>query len=236
MAMTPIEMIDSLGTRFENSQNGIIIGKQKGEFHLVSVNYWQSFKCRVMQGLISWRIKTGSPVQYFSDAINVANTAIEDLMSLGSENISDDFFIEIASSIAFLINKPFEFPQYSLEGEEFYRLLNFELAKSLMGKHNKDEWDNILNNLKPNKRINLCIQTYKIYSQLLFNKDVNKTNDLVKHAEDLFLKRKNDSFYSGGEGIEGGGLYNDVTVDYRLAAILKFIAYDGESIHKWIWD
>lgn len=233
--MTSTEMIDFFGTGLERSQNGIVIGKQKGNFHLVSLNYRQGFKCRIMQGLICWRIKEGSPVQYFSNAVDIANTAVEDLRSLGSKNIADDFYIEIASIISSLVNKPFELPQYSPKGIVFDRLLSFELTHSLHGKNNEAEWNSITNSQKPNKRISLCLETYKIYHELIFNKDKNKTAVLVKQAEELFLKRKNDSFYSGGGGIEGGGPDNNVTIDYRLAAILKFISYDGGTMHKWIW-
>ncbi|WP_027622835.1 hypothetical protein [Acetivibrio clariflavus] len=236
MAMTPLEMLEFYETGYKGSQNGIVIGKQKHDLYLVAQNYHQSFKCKLMQGLISWRTGIDIPTKYLCDAVDVANVAVDDLKSLGSKNIAEDFFIEIAAIIAFIVNKPFEIHEFSKEGIVFDRLLSFELAQSLNGKSNELEWIEIINKQKKSRRTELCLLTYNNYRELMFNNDPNKIDELVKKGEELFKKRKTDSFYSGGEAIEGGGPDNDFTIDYELAAILKKIDYQGTSIHKYIWS
>lgn len=236
MAMTPLEMIEFFGKAFEGSQNGINIGKSKSNYQLVALNYRQSFKSKLMQGLISWRIESENPKQHIIGAVNVANEAVIELKSLGSKNLADDFAIDTASILSLLAGKDFKMPEFSTKGIVFDRLLDFELAKSLQGKNNQTEWLNVLKGQKPTKRINLCLETYSTYHELLFNKDITKTEELVRKAEELFLKRLNDAFFTGSESTESGGLNNNVTVDYRLGAILKFIGYKGQSMHLWRWD
>jgi len=71
---------------------------------------------------------------------------------------------------------------------------------------------------------------------IAFYRRCRKVEPIVRQLEKLFLKRKKNPYYSGGELTEGGGPSNDVTVDYRLGAILKFKSFKGESIHLWRWD
>ena len=236
MAMTPLEMLDMFETCYKGSQNGIVIGKQKNDFYHIAFCYHESFKCKLMQGLISWRTGIDIPTKYLCDAVDVANVAVEDLKSLGSKNIAEDFFIEIAAIIAFIVNKPFEIPEFSKDGLVFGRLLSFELVQSLNGKMNESEWLEIISKQRKSKRTELCLLTYNNYRELLFNNDPNKVDELVKKGEELFKKRATDSFYSDGAGFEGGGPDNDFTIDYELAAILKKIDYQGTSIHKYIWS
>jgi len=66
-----------------------------------------------------------------------------------------------------------------------------------------------------------------LYKELLFTEDAEKVEPIVRQLEKLFLKRKKNPYYSGGELTEGGGPSNDVTVDYRLGAILKFKSFKG---------
>ena len=235
MAMNPKEIIEFNEKQFQNAKNAISIGKSKNDYNIIAFNYSYGFKSLLMQGLVAWRINTDSPMESFVKAVDFATEAISDLTSLGSKSIVDDFPIDTASILSFLVGKEFKMPEYNSKGIEFDRLLDFELAKSLRGNDNKVEWQKILSKQKATKRTNLCIETYSTYWELIFNNDKTKVESIVRKSEELFLKRAKDGFYTGGESTEGGGLNNNITIDYHLGAILKFIRYNGDSIHLWKW-
>ena len=95
-------------------------------------------------------------------------------------------------------------------------------------------WAEGLRQLKAEGRCALSIETYSTYYHLL-RSGGDGVEELVQRATQLFDMRKDDEFFMGGPETEGGDLDNLVTVDYRLAAILKKIRYAGENVHRWRW-
>ena len=80
----------------------------------------------------------------------------------------------------------------------------------------------------------LAVSAYAFYRQVsqASNQDFTK---LEVMADELFRRRKKDSFFAGGVQTSGGGPDNDFTVDYRFAALSKRIGHAGNSIHAWRW-
>lgn len=64
----------------------------------------------------------------------------------------------------------------------------------------------------------------------------NPVDALVAEAEANWVKRKTSRFFAGGGPFsDGRGLKNELFVDIYLAAILRKIGWDGESVHRWKW-
>jgi len=100
----------------------------------------------------------------------------------------------------------------------------------------KEQIEIDLAKLYKSKRYLLAAQTYNLYFDVLnCSEETLKVQDVIVIAEKLYRKRASNGFFSGGNAIEGGGPDNDIVVDYRLAAILKKINYQGSSIHCWNW-
>lgn len=240
MAMTPIEMIEFCDSQVNGGiQRGLEKGKANGGYYLIALNYDEGFKCRLMQTLISWRIGIGNPKEYLIKAIDIANEAISTLSKFETKNILKDFPVDTALIASYLAERPLyvdENLNMNTSGLPFEVILDLEMAKTLRGANNEDAWSSIIDQYKQKKRSALCYNTYCLYKELLFTEDAEKVEPIVRQLEKLFLKRKKNPYYSGGELTEGGGPSNDVTVDYRLGAILKFKSFKGESIHLWRWD
>ncbi|KAF0173171.1 MAG: hypothetical protein FD160_3503, partial [Caulobacteraceae bacterium] len=59
---------------------------------------------------------------------------------------------------------------------------------------------------------------------------------LVRKAEDNWLKRKTNRFFEESDSRDGHGDYNELYVDIYLAAVLRKIGWQGESVHRWKWE
>jgi hypothetical protein len=233
MAMTPSEMMvffEQQGTmafagfnNAINSNNGV----------LATINLGASFRASVMQGLIGWRRGLASPVEPFRTAAQRFSQAMQSLVASNAVSGMKDVPAEQAAFIAFLVDAPM--PSFAIEDFTADRLLDAALANGLCGQWDPSAWDKGLKELKKIKRAAVAVETYTTYRDLLFS-EKDGVDGLVGTAARLFEKRTKDGFFSGGHGIDGGGPDNAVTVDYRLAAIMKHINYKGENIHRWKWN
>ncbi len=236
MAKTPIEMIRLHEDWFEGTRKGLSIGLETGNVFLTLYNYEGYFIGKLMQGLITWRIDAGSPMKYFVDAIAIANETIQYINTVTPDfNVATEFPFEIAGLLAFIINEPFKVPEIELKGLTFDRLLRYELVKSLHGAQNEKEWDTLLAPEKDKKRTQLAYNTYTLYKNMIFHPEYSEIDAFVKEGETLFRKRSRNAFYDGGPSYCGGGPDNDVTVDFELAAVMKFVGYSGPSMHRYRW-
>jgi hypothetical protein len=79
-------------------------------------------------------------------------------------------------------------------------------------------------------------RSFLTYFQLLGVRSSGQSRDeLVQAGEASWRRRKTDSFFSDAGYINGHGVMNDLYVDIFLAAVLKKIGWQGQSIHKWMW-
>jgi len=87
------------------------------------------------------------------------------------------------------------------------------------------------------KKSGLVDQIYTTFFQLLGDLPTDLSQDeLVKQAEINWTERRTNRWFSDSDSYEGSGDFNDLYVDIQLAAVLRKIGWQGESIHKWKWD
>jgi len=201
-------------------------------YHVAAVNVRGEFTCRIAQGLIQWRIDSGSPVEPFKQAVERNAVGMRTLSALESHDVAKDVYVAEAAIISFLVDMPS--PTFNKENLVTDCLLDAVLADALRGSWDEIAWNKGLSQLRKNKRSGLACETYLVYERLLNTASAN-ANTLVDEASELFQKRSRDGFYTGGPATEGGGPDNKYTVDYRLAAIIKKIGFTGQTIHRWRW-
>lgn len=232
MAMTPSEMIEFFQEQAAGWSQGLRMAVGKANYHHAAGCLRQIFKDHLMQGLITWRIGCGSPVEPLKSAVNLLREGVETLESMKEANPARDLPLDSASIISFLVDIPS--PSFRISEMTADRLLDAVLGNGLRGDWNEMAWNNGLEQLRKNKRAALAAETYLTYGRLLHS-DGADASGLVDRATRLFVKRAKDGYFSGGDQTEGGGPDNTTTVDYRLAAVMKKIGYLGENLHRWRW-
>jgi predicted DNA-binding transcriptional regulator len=238
------EMINFFGAQSVRAKKGISVAKLSGNYQLLAHNSRQLFKAQLMQGLIKWR-DGNSAREIFEECILSIKSNDEFLSTLEKETkILTDLPIEKAMIIAFLIEKEF---QVNFNGEvreilnsldTAERKLDYILALTLNSNSllevYREEISKQIKSLEKNLQFDLMAKSYKVYFDILekfFNNF--QINDSIKLAEELYISRESNNFFSGGEQTEGGGADNKIVLDYRLAAVLKKVRYVGGSVHGW---
>ena len=224
-------------------QNRQFVPKVDASMHssLETINYWafssrQLFKSQLILGLVAWR-NGENPCPQMEKAVDRALTSIAELSKLNPQAVLEvDFLLENLKTVAFLVDKSptIEINWHLIEAPD--RRLDCMLASALHTNILPDaQIDTETSKLLKSKKTTLAAKTYQAYFDLLRADKSDNIASKVKEAEALYLDRASDSFYSGGEKAEGGGLDNGSVVDYRLASILKKINYPGSSVHRWNW-
>lgn len=79
-------------------------------------------------------------------------------------------------------------------------------------------------------------QSYRVYLTLLGDMPAtNGVDELVAQAEWNWARRRTDQYFDLLPIYEGFGDFNVAYPDITLAAILKKIGWEGESVHRWKW-
>jgi hypothetical protein len=235
--MTPAEMVEFHLQRSMSCARTVLEAQAAGNFPLAELNARQLFKNRLMVGLLTWRLG-GDPRTAITDAVAgfLAGRQILRQMDPGAK-IDHLVPLESALVVAYLIDKQPEYPPDATADEEhdaYERRLDLLLAAAVRGQVDPVAVDAAVAELAARKRCKLAADSYRTYFQIL-GAQQGELDDLVRAAEKLYGKRARDSFYSGGEATDGGGPDNPHVVDYRLAAVLKKVGYQGESVHRWRW-
>ena len=201
---------------------------------LFSQNAGDIFRYNMMLGMMAWR-DGDDPSALFSQAIDDIIMYRDDLLSRGM-GISE-LPLSTATILASLLGRQSEFELGECEldvcGDLF---LDCHLAKCLQGFAPGNDIRSGFEQLHKAKRHALAIRTYEAYFRLLdLDPSSSEVEQYVAKAEANFSARRKDAYYSGGHDIQGGGQYNDLAVDYRLAAILNYRGIHVESVHRWCW-
>ena len=186
-----------------------------------------------MKGLIEWRMGIDPSDSLFE----AANGFAEDwapVMGVGNGEVKSAAVpAERVAFIGYLIGRPPSI-DVSSEGLESDRLLDVVLGDWLFNSWNGESWEQGMEQLRQ-AGSDLAVQTYELYKAVAHAAEADLPA-LSQQGEKLFPIRKSDRFFSGGDQTEGGGEDNKVTVDYRLAALLKRAGFDGTSeVHAWKW-
>jgi hypothetical protein len=234
MAMTPEQMIALFCKQGALFGQGLQVARNSSNYELALSNVRESFKAYLMAALIQWRTGSECPAKSIADAVHAVVEGLSLLSSLGTPPLRiSDIPVERTSICAFLINSPS--PECSLGFLKSDRRLDALIANALLDKWDQSAWDSTLTQLRAVKGRGLAAETYTGYYNLLFSTNAN-IEDSVRSCEVLFERRAKDRFFSGGDQTYGGGPDNALTVDFRLAAILKKIDYRGDSLHRWRWS
>lgn len=189
-----------------------------------------------MQGLVGWRCGLSSPVPLFREGIARLRHGVWVYCAMvrgKGRDVIKRFPLERASFLEFLISdKPFAFAVTDLVAD---RLLDALLGRGLRGAWDDAQWAAGLDQLRKVQGSTLAVESYTTYCRLLRpSRDSDLEADAAR-AVSLFEQRKRNHFLGGGDQTEGEGNDNAVTVDYRLAAILKKVGLRSASVHSWRW-
>jgi hypothetical protein len=174
----------------------------------------------------------GSPEEPVRSSDAWIRNGVESLNRLHQVPTATEIPLAQADIVSVLLNElPLPFDPSVLKMD---CLLDAALGQALRDRWDEAMWAEGFRQLESEERCALSIETYSTYRRLLRSAGV-EAEMLAERAVILFERRRDDEFYMGGPQTEGGDLDNDVTVDYRLAAILKKLRYQGETVHQWRW-
>jgi len=230
------EMIEFCDEQIQGTRRGMDAAHSTGNYQLAALNCRQAFKLRLMKGLIEWRIGT-DPSDSLHEVVSgfAADWATVSTVG-GSEAKTADVPAERVAFVSYLIGVPS--PIYpTFVGLENDRILDFVLGDWLVNaSFDEGAWKQGMNQLRRmGRRAELAVQTFELYKAIAHAAGADLS--VFSHeGEKLFTKRKSDSYFSGADQTEGGGEDNSLTVDYRLAALLKHAGIDNaSSMHVWKW-
>lgn len=231
MVKTTEQILENYREHAERSKQGFDSAQTSQNLELAAFNLGQVLKACLMQGLIGWRTDLASPCGAFQDCLEFVGKTYSVCQSMKADCLLE-IPLEKTLFIAFVLHEsPVRFDFHELVAD---RCLDAILGYGLLDKWDHEAWTCALDQLRRMKGTALAVDSYTTYHQLLHSA-LGDPKPLVERAISLFAKRKSNAFYSGGEQTDGGGPYNAITVDYRLAAIMKKIGYDSDSVHSWRW-
>jgi len=202
----------------------------------------------VLAGLIEWRHRFGAPKNRFTKAVSIATQAREILSETSWNERWRLFHFPIAALVMYLVNGNIgdsllsELPPLAQKGSlaDMPALLDTALVASVRQGAVADEFESLLACFGSNKRMKLLHQTYANYVAMLRKCDrMAPFDDEVQLGEKLFAQRKTNTHYYSAR-MDGGGVDNNDTVDFRLAVILKYCTgrnpgvESPETIHAWV--
>lgn len=188
-------------------------------------------------GLLTWRLG-GNPRSAIEESVAGFIAVRQVLRQLDpAADVDHALLLPNALLVASLIDEQPEYSPDALARDEhdgYERPLDWLLVAATRGPVDAAEVEVAIAELGARKRCKLAADTYRTYFQILGGAPQAELDGLVRAAEKLYAKRARDSFYSPGQ-TDGGGPDNPHVVDYRLAAVLEKVGYQGESIHRWRW-
>jgi hypothetical protein len=229
MAMTCDQMVNFCHEQAESWRRAAESAAKSSNCEDAAPLVVQSALQSLLEGLIRWRVNIGSPVPALQDMVRQIRGSLEVLRSMP---VRAGVVSAQATVIAFLVNEAPVGPDTGVLAADC--LLDAALGYALRDRWDHPTWKGGLGELQSSEHTALSAETYSTYYRLL-RAQSDEVDGLVARAVVLFEDRRDDPFYMGGPQTEGGCVDNDVVVDYRLAAVMKKIGYQGENIHRWRW-
>jgi len=217
----------------------------RGDYPLAYRNIAESLEKYFDTALLRWR-RGESPVPDMERALAKSSemlAAITD-WQLDDETLNGmGYTWNVVRYMSFLLDQRVELPVERLVGirasQSQYAdvALDYRILDAIEGRKWREGLEEPFERLASKKRQALAVESYRTYFALLeAGGDGAETEALVLRAETNYARRAKDAFYSGGPTYMGGGPDNPYVVDFTLAAILKRIGWEGDSIHKWKWN
>ncbi len=230
MAMTPREMSNFFAEESADSFANLDSQKVRNTPALLELNMRLASENALMSALIDWRHQLADPCEKLRIAFAACNLAIESLPALNSPTpLSERFrFYDIALLAKLLDVKA---PPNTIAILQKCRSsgisdlrLDYALAETIEGANNLLAIT--ISATTFSNRQMLLRDTYSAYRDLLGGE-----TQALRRAEVNFNRRASDGYFSGGSQVDGGGLDNSLVTDYRLAAILKCMSCELDSVH-----
>ena len=246
--MSPSDIADDSRKSAEEALQYVSEFSRQGEYGACAGNLSMGFWMFAFAGLVEWRHELGDPRPSLQRASDVAVRASRILSEMGGRDRWQDLDFGAAAILQFLL---FDYVEVNIGRElpdidarwplsETKRLLDTALVRSLESNDRSGVFDALLAKIESSKRMKLVHATYSNYAELMRRRaDGESIADAVHAAEKLFRKRGRNAAFDSA--IDGGGPDNDLVVDFRLGAILKWCRRRNpslavsESIHDWRW-
>ena len=226
--MTAAEMIVFFDEQAADAAYGINAAVKKRVASLAVFNVNEQFKCNLMKSLIQWRHQVESPRAALLAAVEGFESGCKAIEFPGYGAAAVGLCSEKVRIVSYLVDKSIESPPpQEIAGA---RKLDYLIGQWLHTGELGRDYDLHLN---AEREEALAFATYSTYRELMAG--VAADEETVGKACRLFDQRKGDTYFSGGDQTEGGGMDNAFTVDYRLAAICQKRALPWGAVHRWRW-
>ena len=219
--------------------------RAEGNTHVAFGNLARTTDTTFELALLRWR-RGESPVGDMGAVVEWAErmiAAVGDWQPEEHTVVGYIYALDIARYASFLLGRDLTIPTVISDlvgrhrSENADVALSYHILDAIDGRPWREDLEPLLSRLAAKKRQALAVETYQTYIAILNTPQGDKSvEDLVRRAEENYTRRARDPFFSGGPGYMGGGPDNAYMVDFVLAAILKKIGWDGETIHRWRWS
>jgi hypothetical protein len=242
----PTEILDLFAEWAESATHIASDAAAKDNVPLALQNWSEAATDHFSRGLIGWRTQLTDPMADLVATVDVSGAAIAFVRSHDAEPFRDAFDPVPGAFAALLLDLVGAPTIDELErattavpgpGVPVYRRLAAWLARAIRGEPT-GPGRALARACGSVKRYTLLADSYATYFDLV-DADVAgpAAVTLTRRALELFAAREHDGFFAGGIQYESGGEYNDLVVDFRLAAIWRARGFDvgrlepGERVH-----
>lgn len=237
---SPIEI---LALHDEHARSGVAFAEmaEAGANAPLAIQNWSGATgSRFFRALIGWRTGLIDPAAELRVTVELSERAVGYARSPGAAVFRDLLDTRPGAYAALLIGQP-----ENTTLDELERLavpkpprdipedipLSAWLASVLRG-NSSGGGRLLVERLGRQKRLALLAHTFANYFDLadLGPTDASVAADLTTIAVDLFKRRRKDSFFGGGIQYQGGDAYNDIVIDFHLAAVWRVRGWDPSSL------
>jgi hypothetical protein len=210
--------------------------RANGNWPATLQDYDQAAKNRFFRALVGWRTGLLPPVRELRATLDVSDVAVDFLETTDVGTLRGMFDPVPGAYSAILLDER-DSPvvaearrlavQATPPGVTVDRTLEGWLVAALV-RQDHGVGPEIAAKLQGRKRTALVGETYSTYFELagMTRASLSGATALTRHALELFEWRKRDPYYSGGVHYEGGDMYNEVVIDFHLAAIWQVRGWD----------
>lgn len=217
-------------------REGFAFAKTDANPPLMVLNATQIFVATAACALMRWRAGQ-DPVALVEKTLDESGSHLEDMVRAGvPDEFLSGFPAERLAFLAYLMGRDLGFLWRFPAPASEYAALDRKLLSALCGMGSVADLVELNDRFSKKKRHALAAESYRCYGAILMASSAGAAFDAeLALAERCYDERSRNSFYSGGEEIEGGGPGNSKFLDYRLACVLKAVGYPGPSAHLWRW-